>query len=47
MPAPRAAELGHPVRVIELEPIVSPVPSEPPAETPVEEPEREEIEVRR
>jgi hypothetical protein len=42
--APRAAELGEPVRVIEVEPAYSPVPSDPgpfevePAEEPTEAP---------
>ena len=45
---PKAADVGDPVRVIEVEPLVSPVPTElPPAEAPIEEPEREEVEALR
>jgi hypothetical protein len=42
---PIVADLGKPVRVIEITPLEAPVPSEaPPVPEPVEAPEREEVE---
>lgn len=44
MSDPRGAELGEPVRVIEVEPLYNPVPAKP-EPAPAVEPEREPQEV--